>query len=320
MLQISVIICAYTEERWTDLVLAVRSVQAQTQRPLEIIVVIDHNPVLLARARQQLPGVVVVANSAARGLSGARNSGIAVAQGDVLAFMDEDAQSEPNWLARLAQGYTEPEVMGVGGAIEPRWQQWRPTWFPPEFDWVVGCTYQGMPVTAAPVRNLIGCNMSLRREVFQAVGGFRYGIGRIGKVPVGCEETELCIRAQQHWPTRRLLYDPRARVRHRVPAARSTWRYFAARCYAEGRSKALITRFIGTKDGLASERTYTLRTLPQGVWQGVVDTLFKGKPTGLVRAGAIIAGLSMTAAGYFTHRLLNRLAPAAAPSKAAVAG
>src|SRR5205085_69247 len=84
----------------------------------------------------------------------------------------------------LLPAYANLEVIGVGGTVEPLWLHGRPPWFPPEFDWVVGCTYCGMPEVAGPVRNLIGCNMSFRREVFEGVGGFRSGIGRIGTYPL----------------------------------------------------------------------------------------------------------------------------------------
>lgn len=59
--------------------------------------------------------------------------------------------------------YDAPRVMGVGGSIVPRWESARPGWMPRKLDWVVGGTYRGMPATTAPVRNLIGCNMSFRR-------------------------------------------------------------------------------------------------------------------------------------------------------------
>ena len=100
----------------------------------------------------------------------------------------------------------------MGGAIEPLWESDRPRWFPPEFDWVVGCTYRGMPCEPKPVRNLIGCNMSFRREVFAQIGGFRDEIGRVGARPSGCDETELCIRLGQRLPHALLLYSPCARV------------------------------------------------------------------------------------------------------------
>ena len=73
----SVVICAYTLDRWESLTRAVRSVEAQRAPPAEVIVVIDHNPELLDRARNELSGCLLVENSESRGLSGARNSGIA---------------------------------------------------------------------------------------------------------------------------------------------------------------------------------------------------------------------------------------------------
>ncbi len=295
---ISVVICAYTELRWSELLAAVESVLGGSLAPREVILVVDHNPALLQRARAHLPGITIVENHQARGLSGARNSGIQAALGSVIAFLDEDAIAAPDWLARLVAPYADETVLGVGGAIEPLWAERRPDWFPAEFDWVVGCTYRGMPAMVTPVRNLIGCNMSFRREALLGCAGFHTGIGRVGDYPAGCEETEFCIRLQQRRPQHVLLYEPRARVQHRVPAARARWSYFSSRCYAEGLSKASVSRLVGAADGLASERAYTTQTLPQGVLRGLGDALLRGRPGGLLRAGAIVAGLGITAAGY----------------------
>lgn len=307
MQSISVVICAYTEARWDELIASVKSVQQQTTPPLEIIVAIDHNRALLERVRAEIPGVVAVENNEPRGLSGARNSGIAAARGDVIAFLDEDSTAAPDWLARLSAGYTD-QVAGVGGAIEPVWLDGKPRWFPIEFDWVVGCTYLGMPETTTRVRNLIGCNMSFRRELFQQIGGFTSGIGRVGTRPVGCEETEFCIRANQHSPQSVLRYEPHARVYHRVPPSRATWNYFRSRCYAEGLSKALVSRRVGKKDGLASERKYTFQVLPRGVIRGMTDTLLRRDLFGLARAGAIVAGLALTTAGFLIGTVSGLLA------------
>jgi len=218
-------------------------------------------------------------------------------------------------LSRLCRHYDDAAVHGVGGKITPNWVSERPFWFPPEFDWVVGCTYLGMPETAAPVRNLIGCNMSFRRELFTEIGGFRDGIGRIGTLPVGCEETELCIRAHQKWPERKLLYEPQAKVLHRVPAERGQWRYFRSRCYAEGISKALVTGLVGAQDGLSNERQYTLRTLPAGVWKGMADGFRAQRRGGPQRAAAIICGLTFTACGYLAGKLKRngRFTPDSSP-------
>lgn len=313
-LTISVIICAYTEKRWAELLAAVRSVQKQRTAPCEIIVVIDHNRPLWQRAVQALPAVHVIENRQQQGLSGARNSGVAAAHGDIVAFMDEDAVAESTWLSYLIAAYQRPQVMGVGGAITATWEQGRPAWFPHEFDWVVGCTYHGMPTNPLPVRNLIGCNMSFRRDLFATISGFRHGIGRIGSRPVGCEETEFCIRAHQQWPERVLLYQPLARVHHHVPTQRATWRYFYARCYAEGLSKAQVTQTVGAQDGLANERRYTLHTLPQGVLRGLRDGCWRGEVSGFGRTAAITTGLATTTAGYIAGQVKRLFTKGQAPT------
>ncbi|HVB21199.1 MAG TPA: glycosyltransferase family 2 protein [Ktedonobacteraceae bacterium] len=301
---ISIIICAYTEKRWDDLVAAVESVRSQTLPPVEIIVVVDHNQQLLKRVQDL--NVITVENTGVRGLSGARNSGIVAARGNIIAFLDDDAIATSDWLMLLNEGFSDPQVLGVGGAVLPLWLSHKPLWLPEEFYWVVGCTYRGMPTKVAMVRNLIGANMSFRRKVFDAVGGFHSEIGRVGTRALGCEETELCIRAFQYWPLKGFLYQPRAKVFHRVTRERTNWRYFCSRCYFEGISKALVSRFVGARDGLASERTYTLRVLPRGVGHGLIDAFFHHDLSGLGRAGAIICGLALTAIGYCLSSVLLR--------------
>jgi hypothetical protein len=306
---VSVVICAYTRQRWNDLVAAVESVQQQTLSPREIIVVVDHNPDLLQRVRDQIPGVMVVENTEAIGLRGARNKGIALARGEVIAFLDDDAVAIPDWLAFLCEGYADPPVLGTGGEVAPVWIEKEPGWLPEEFYWIVGCSYRGMPQTAGTIRNPIGANMSFRREVFDTVGDFRSQNGHLGpRHAGGCEETELCIRVRQRWPQSQFLYLPRARVFHRVPDNRTSWRYFCSRCYVEGLAKAAVSLQLGARDSLASERSYALRVLPQGVVRGVADALFHGDPMGLARAGAIVVGLGLTTAGYLLGSTLPRVA------------
>lgn len=296
--RVSAVICAFTEERWGDLQAAVASVRSQSRAPDEVIVVVDHNVELLGRASRGLDGVRVVANEHPRGLSGARNSGIEAAGGELIAFLDDDALAEPDWLSLLLEPYADRRVLGVGGAVAARWDEGRPPGFPEEFDWVVGCSYRGLPERRSPVRNVIGANMSFRRDVLETVGGFRDGIGRVGRRPVGCEETELCLRAHAMFPDGVILYEPRARVLHRVPATRASWRYFGARCYSEGISKALVARHAGARRGLSSERAYALRTLPRGAKRDLRAAVRAQDLAGLARAAALVGGLMLTTAGF----------------------
>jgi GT2 family glycosyltransferase len=304
----SVVICAYTERRWDDIVAAVASVRAQTRPPARTILVVDHNPRLLERAQAAFPGLRVVPNTGWQGLSDARNTGVSHAIGDVVAFLDDDARAEPDWLECLASRYSNPSVVGVGGAATPVWPGQRPRWLPPEFDWVVGCSFVGMPNVSTPVRNLIGANMSFRRDVFGTVGGFTDGLGRVGSRPLGCEETELGIRLRQWRPGAQLVYEPAAVVRHRVSADRTAWRYFCSRCYAEGFSKAIVSRLVGVRDALETERRYARSVLPRAIVRGL-DPRRHDRPAGIASAGAIVAGLGLFAVGYLRGRLRRRSPP-----------
>ena len=98
-------------------------------------------------------------------------------------------------------------------------------------------------------------------------------------------------------PTAKIMHMPAARVDHVVTPERARWRYFTRRCWNEGRSKATVVDHVGARAGLASERTYVSRTLPQGVWREL-GLAVRGDLWGAVRATAIVAGLSTTAAGY----------------------
>lgn len=318
-LTVSVIICTYTAERWADVVRAVESVRAQTLPPAEIILVVDHNDELAQRSRAAFPGVRVLRNAEARGLSGARNTGIRAAAGDVIAFLDDDAAAGPTWLATMIAHYDDPMVHGVGGSATAVWTGGpRPRWLPAEFDWVVGCSYVGQPTRTAPVRNLVGCNMSFRREVFDRVGGFSSAIGRVGRKPLGCEETELCIRLSQAVPGAKLLHDPAVNVEHRVSPDRREFRYFRARCYHEGLSKAMVARLVGTGSGLAAERSYVSRVLPRGFLLALLHVLLL-RPAGAGRAFSIVFGLLATSAGYARGSLAaaRQRPPADGPSSPA---
>jgi GT2 family glycosyltransferase len=302
----SVVICAYTEDRLEHIEAAIESVRGQSYPGAEIILVIDNNPALYKRLAATLPDVTLTENAEDPGLSGARNTGVALARGEIIAFLDDDAAADPDWLKFLDHAYADADVIGVGGMTLPRWQTARPRWFPEEFYWVVGCNYAGMPASGQRVRNLLGANMSFRRQAFELVDGFRTGIGRTAHGrPLGCEETEFCIKLGQASPRSVLTMEHGAAVWHFVPDGRCTFSYFVSRCFAEGISKAQVTGTVGSDDGLSSERSYATRTLPMGVLKGL-GSLFRGDVSGLGRAAAITAGLSVTVVGYAAGRARGR--------------
>ncbi|MDN5001396.1 glycosyltransferase family 2 protein [Bradyrhizobium sp. GCM10027634] len=314
MMAASVVICAHTLDRWNELTRAVHSVRNQTRAAREIVVVVDNNDALRERAARELCGVTVLANAKESGLSGGRMTGAEWVTAPVIAFLDDDAVADPDWLEELLEAYADPAVLGAGGPVEPLWQAPPPSWFPDEFRWVVGCTYTGMQVRDGRIRNPIGANMSVRADVLRRTGGFTSqlgrrklgfsvsGRGRIGGKAESCEETEFCIRAARLHPGGYWAYRPGACVHHAVPAQRMTWKYFVHRCLVEGSAKAVLTDLAGSKEGLRAEGYYVREVLPRAVVSNLRAAM-DGKISDGQRAGAIIAGLAITAFAYAAARL-----------------
>jgi GT2 family glycosyltransferase len=314
----SVVVCAHTTDRWEHLCRAISSLDTQLERPGQIVVVIDHNDELEARARRRFAQALVVRNPNQRGVSGARNAGTVVATGEIVAYLDDDATAEPEWLQRLCAAYADPCVAGVGGSIVPSWEGPKPGWFPDEFNWVVGCTYLGMPTTTAMVRNMIGANMSFRRTVFARAGMFDERFGRLASGPTGCDETEFCLRVRRTIPGSELVYEPAARVRHAVPTERTAWSYFVDRCRGEGYSKAMVSGAAGP-DGTSTERRYVLRTLPAGIGRAIGSVVPGRDLDGARKAAAIVYGLTVTTNAYVRGRMTAARRGGASGVEAAVA-
>ncbi|MGY1774424.1 glycosyltransferase [Geodermatophilus sp. SYSU D00804] len=297
---VSVVIACYTEARWAGITAAVRSALEQDRRPLEVVVAVDHAPALLDRVRRAFPEVRVVPNTTSRGASGTRNAGARAARGDVVAFLDDDTRAARTWLTNLVRGLKEtPGAVGVGGRVEADWPGGVvPRWFPPEFLWVVGASYEGMPTGRSEVRNVWSESMAVWREDFARVGGFRDGFGKLGAAS-SPEDTEFCIRAAAV-TGRSWLYVPEAEIVHDVPAARASWSYFVRRCHSEGRGKAAMTA-LDQGSALGEERGHVLGAIPRGVWRDLRRFL-RGDGWGLARAATAGVGLLAAASGYAVGR------------------
>ncbi|MEY1677492.1 glycosyltransferase family 2 protein [Gordonia sp. ABKF26] len=313
---LSVVICAYTTDRWADLISSVNAAERELTGDDELIVVIDHNEELFGLARGEFesslkPLIWVVANNDRRGLSGARNCGTRLASGRVIAFVDDDAAVEPQWRQRLFGHFDDPDLAAVGGYAEPIWPDARPRWFPPECDWTVGCSYAGLPTVPAPVRNLMGCNMSFRRRLLLDVGGFDTDLGRVGTRPVGCEETELCIRMSRYDPAAKITFDPDMRVRHRVSPDRARVGYVLRRSFGEGMSKRQIARLVGPGDATSTERSYLMSTVPVAMYryvhQGFSPYTRRSEPGGMSRAAVLASTVVAAGTGYLYALLVDGL-------------
>ena len=262
---ISVVVSTYSKERLEYLTDCIASLKEQTLKPAEIILVLDPKPDLVEFYKAKLTDVRI-AVSQEPGLSNARNVGVKNSGGEVVAFIDDDAFADKNWLRNLAKNYEEREIIGVGGQITPLWDKAR-KWFPDELNWILGCTYKGLPEKRESIRNPIGCNMSFRREAFEKAGYFRSDIGRFGKKLLSGEEMEFSLRVLEKIPNSKIMYDPSAIVYHRVDAKKANLRYLCKRSFYEGVSKSLITSVAGenTKTALSTENQYLKHLLKAAI-------------------------------------------------------
>ena len=201
----------------------VRSVMAQSYRDWELIVVAQRmiEPVRQAVAAAMLGNersLTFVAQGGS-GLSRARNAAVRAAQGDILAWLDDDCEAAPDWLATIVDVFgRHPEVGIVGGSLiapapERRWPRTCPAWVPAEV-----LREATLPRGESPAGfGWIGGDFAVRREVAERIGPFDEFLGAGSRFGQG-EDLDYTLRAQA---ARVAMYStPRARVRHTFG-----WRY-----------------------------------------------------------------------------------------------
>jgi GT2 family glycosyltransferase len=273
---VSVIISVYSIGRANDVMDCIGSIKNQTLAPEEIIVALDPDEKLVSFYKKSLKKDVRIVVSDAFGLSSARNTGIRNSQSELIAFIDDDAVADRDWLKKLVKDFGDSSVIGVGGRIVPIWPERSPGWFPEVLYWIVGCSYKGLPTKKDVIRNPIGCNMVFRRSVFEEVGCFSTSVGRIGNKLLGHDDTEFGIRAKSKLAGTKIIYDPEAVVYHRVSLNRVSLKYVLKRSYAEGFSKAVVSHGDQVDEStLNTEKEYLhnlLLSAPSMLFQGNLQT------------------------------------------------
>jgi len=178
-----------------------------------------------------------------QGRSAALNAGIRVAQGDIVAFTDDDVILHPDWLSSLKNTFDRFDCAAVAGRVVPSWNQPKPDWLEMKDQQAVvnfdlGDQYK--EIRYPP----LGANSAFRKEVFAKYGLFRLDLGvRGSKHTITCDDTEFgdrLVRAGE-----KIVYDPQAIIYHPVSPERTTRKYFLTWYYYNGVS---LTRTAGLPD------------------------------------------------------------------------
>jgi GT2 family glycosyltransferase len=187
-----------------------------------------------------------------QGKSYALNAGIGAAQGEIVAFMDDDVVVHEMWLQKLIGPIDNGECQGAGGRILPDRTLSPPRWLPTEGRYALAPLAMfdlgncAGDLTEAP----FGTNMAFRKTMFEKYGGFRTDLGPRPGSKIRNEDTEFGQRLLT--AGERLRYEPAAVVYHPVPECRLQKTYFLAWWFDKGRADvrqfgipADVTRLLG---------------------------------------------------------------------------
>ena len=259
---------------------------ATTEVPaFEVLVVAnnctDRTASIVEAFQRRCPWPVHYIEEPRTGLSHARNRAIAEARFEIVAFLDDDVDVDPAWLQAMWDAFVSGEHAAVGGRAYLIYPFERPTWLTDRREGLLTRVEYGPSPRRARPDELYGVNLAVRKSWMDRAGGFRTDLGRQGLCLLGSEESELLERIAKLGGT--LLYEPRALVGHRVPAARLQRRWFWSRIYW----------------GKVGE----IRTVPD---KQITDMAIVKAMARMLRAAAVASGTSMMS-GFRSPRVFESL-------------
>jgi len=250
-MRISAVICTYN--RYDLLGDAIFSLAAQDYPKSEYeILVIDNSPDAqrsrIERAKYaSLPGVIWHYEDKA-GLSNARNVATAMAKGDIIVFIDDDAIAAPGWCRAYDEAFRffDESVGIIGGKVSPKFLGTRPDWLSEKLLGHLSMVNLGNTRRLITANEwVVGANVAYRANVLRSAGGFSTNLGRVGSAGLlSSEETDIANRlAAAGYKTG---YDPDAAVLHVVDESRTNQAWFARR-FAWQAVSAVLSNQVGDK-------------------------------------------------------------------------
>lgn len=299
--QVSVVVCAYNAERTMDSCLA--SLEHLNYPNYEVIVVNDGSKDRTLEITQRYDYVRII-NQENKGLSVARNVGIATANGEIVAFTDSDCVADPDWLSYLVAKFLASDCQAVGG----------PNLSPPEDAFIPACVAvsPGKPthvlLSDEVAEHIAGCNMAFRREALQEISGFDPIFHAAG------DDVDLCWRLQDKGYT--IGFSPAAVVWH---FRRNTVAAYLKQQQGYGKAEALVYfkhpyrfNFLGQPcwlgriyGDISSCLSFGKTTIYSGVFgRGLFQTLYE-PPSSLISYLPLTLEWNVVAGVLFVSALLS---------------
>lgn len=200
-----------------------------------------------------------------QGVNKARNEGIKVAKGEIIAFCDDDVLVDKLWLKNIIKAHRKfPTVLAIGGKVEPIWEIGKPSWLPKRMeDYLALLNFDKSPLKNPPW--LVSANLSLKRKTFEMFGSFDESLGRKKGSFMFKDEVEFLERIKAG--KGEILYLSEIKVEHFISKKRLTLKFLIRRTFWEGRSEAKVDKMMKKK---LLRRNWTMLgqfffKIPQGI-------------------------------------------------------
>jgi len=249
---VSVVVATLNRSRYLQLCLQALALQTAAPQSFEIIVVdngsTDDTAAVVRTFCAAKGPVTHYLPEPRQGLSIARNSGWRAGKGAIIAFTDDDAVPDPDWVARIMARFEalDADVAVLGGEIAPIWEAPRPAWLTNEMlrPLSAGLLWGPTPRMLRDTEWLMEVNIAYRRVHLAEFGGFPEQLGRIGDILLSGEGSidRVMVRAGL-----RLFYDPLIRVGHHIPKTRLTRTWFKRRAFWQGVSENRVHQYVEEK-------------------------------------------------------------------------
>lgn len=242
-MDVSIIVCSYNR---CESLRSVLKDLIMMEEPLNVsyeVLVVDNNSTdetksVVEAAIKEKPSLFKYIFEPKQGKSFALNTGVTSAQGNIMAFTDDDVQIDRNWLVGIISCFDCYDCAGVGGRIMPVWNSKKPRWYDEGHPFGPGGGIVKLDFGEYPCelnKPVWGANMAFRREVFDKYGLFKEDLGPNPNNLIRGEDKEFCLRLI--CGKEKIIYAPKALVYHPVEEKRVTKKYMELWWFNEGRAR-----------------------------------------------------------------------------------
>lgn len=264
-MQLTIIICSYNRAKYIEAALNSLYHQSISLDQFEVIIVdnnsTDETPATYNSWKaSHTEGDFNYSTELQQGASFARNKGAFLASGEWLCFMDDDAIATDSYVENiLKQIEINPQIVGFGGRIIPKYIPREPAWMSYYVASLVG-NFDYAPI-ATPFKNgkyPIESNMIVKKKIFEKIGGFNTNIpGVVGDFRIGGEGKDLFYKIISLGET--IYYDPSMIVYHVVEVSKLTPKYMYRVASGIGRGERERTKSISSMHYLLKIFEYILK-------------------------------------------------------------